>query len=363
MASFDPLNLTESASLNKTTFADAGFIDAGLRGVPAYDMLSAQALRRQIAAAAPALRLDSAVASGRDLLPAFDALLAAPDEAVRSTAAELAQRFGRYLAFLILTLSDRDSKPGSEAAAYRAHWSTIRRVHLGGGIVSGRLGPAMRDAAIDVLHAAGRNDLRLDVALNAGVLPLVGAARSVSPGVKAALVCDFGSTNAKCAFALCESGALTALRLLPRAPVSLPADAGPSVRAESLASFMIETLVSAWRAGRGAGVPLGYQIGASVAAYVRDGHPIEYGADAGYYLLRRLGANASEALSQRLSDNLGDTLRVTLTHDSSTAARAVAGAERCAVIMLGTSLGVGFAPPAGDVLPLAAGFEVTRDAS
>ena len=41
------------------------------------------------------------------------------------------------------------------------------------------------------------------------------------------------------------------------------------------------------------------------------------------------------------------------------AARAYAGTPRAAVILLGTSLGGGFSPPAAELLPLASDFSVS----
>jgi hypothetical protein len=358
MPRFDPFALTPAASLNQTRLADAAFIDAELRAVPGYDMLSAAALRRQIAAEAKALHLESALALSADLLPNLDACLAASDNAVRAAALDLAQRFGRCVAFLVLTLVTPAAASGlsDDAAAYRAHWTTIRHVYLGGGVVSGRLGIAMRDAAIETLGAARRADVRLDVAPNAAVLPLIGAARSLQTVAEAALVADFGGTNARLGYATYGDGALTSLRLEP--PVAVPQPGTGVTGADGVGAFITDTLAMAWSRGRQEGFQLAPEIAVSLAAYVHDGHPIDYGSEPGYYALHHLGANASEALSQRLSGAVGQTVRVTLSHDGTTAARAFAGARDAALIMLGTALGVGFVPPERDLRPVAPGFRV-----
>ena len=277
---------------------------------------------------------------------------------MHAAATHLAQRFGRYLAFLVLTLVPPTATSGlSDAAAgYRAHWSTIRHVYLGGGIVSGRLGQTMRDAALETLLAAGMPDLRLDVAPNAAVLPLIGAARGLPADTPAALVADFGSTNARLGYAAYRDGALTSLRLA--LSISVPAQDGGTTDADALAGFITDALANAWSRARRGGLRPAPEIAVSLAAYIHDGQPVEYGSDAGYYALRRLGTDAGDVLSQRLSAVVGETVRVALSHDGTTAARALAGASNAALIMLGTALGVGFVPPEQGLRPLAPGFEV-----
>ena len=355
MATFDPYALTPAASLNRTRFADAAYVDAELRDLPAFDMLSAAALRRQIATEAKNLRIESAMALNADLLPNLDACLAASDASVRSAAIELGRRFGRYVAFLVLTLVTPASSAGlsDEAATYRVYWNRIRHVYLGGGIVSGRLGAVMRDAAHDMLREAGRDDLSIEVAPNATVLPLIGAARSLQTDATAALVADFGGSSVKLAYATYRDAALTSLRTTPL--VVVPAAEAGEAGAEKLAGFITDTLTSVWRRS---GLALATEVGVCLAAYVRDGQPAEYDSDAGYYVLRRLGANAGEALSQRMSRAVGETIHVRLSHDGTTAARALAGTPDAALIMLGTALGVGFVPPEHGLRAIASGFRV-----
>ncbi|HMA33648.1 MAG TPA: hypothetical protein VKY74_04130 [Chloroflexia bacterium] len=72
-----------------------------------------------------------------------------------------------------------------------------------------------------------------------------------------------------------------------------------------------------------------------------------------YAQLHTLTDNLGAWLAQQISRRIGRAVAVELVHDGTAAARAYAGAPRTAVIMLGTALGVGFAPeaPLGPVAP------------
>ena len=91
---------------------------------------------------------------------------------------------------------------------------------------------------------------------------------------------------------------------------------------------------------------------------MRDGQPLT--SQGGVYAaLNTLSPNLAALLAERLTLALGRPCAVTVFHDSSTAARAYAGTPRTAVILLGTSLGGGFAPPAVGFVALAPDFAVS----
>lgn len=96
---------------------------------------------------------------------------------------------------------------------------------------------------------------------------------------------------------------------------------------------------------------------ASVAGYFVDDHPLPE-AVGRYADLRPLTPSAGKAISELVSTQLGRKIRVSLQHDGSCAARAFAGEAHTAVIMLGTSLGMGFAPMS-PLRPVAPTFTIT----
>ena len=372
----DPARLTPTASLNRVRIVDLPglALDPDVRGRTGYALLSAQALAAVIRPHAPALALTAEKQSDDTLLlPAFDRSLASRDPAVRAVARDLARRFGRSLGYLLLTLRRGDlvnrQARGEWDDTYWSHWAGIRAIWLGGGLVRGRLGRHIRRHAADLLAASGASDLALRISMSPTLLPLIGAARTVSPSAhRAALVLDFGGSAVKRALARYDdAGALAALHPLPSLPAprlagDITSDPTPE-QAHSLAAEMARVIASSWREASTLHPdhPLAPYIPLSLAAYVRDGHPLPRQVGT-YTALRALPENAASALSRRVSALVKRPLDVSLLHDGSAAARARAGTPHAAVILLGTALGVGFVPRgAASLRPLAAGF--TRESA
>jgi hypothetical protein len=270
---------------------------------------------------------------------------------VRAAAEELADERGEYLAHHIATLHRGDA--ASRAArsewdeSHWAWWAGIRRIVLGGGTVNGALGRRVAAAARGWLQRWGI-DVAVEVSERPGLLPLIGAARSVPAGATSALVMDFGNTGAKAASARFEGGVLTGLSTLPTQATSQytdPAVTDPdNSRVRAHAEFMVGLMASHWRRAREAGPGLAPAIECSLACYMAGNHPVGlYRGD--YARLGILGPNLGEWFSQRVSAALGEAVRVELHHDGTCAARTYAGAESTAVLMMGTWMGVGFAGP------------------
>jgi hypothetical protein len=363
---FDPLNLDNRVSLNRTRLASHPAIDASAQGREAWDLLSAAAVRTQIQSRAVELGIDGPGFIEADPVVLLQGCFESQSPAVRTAAGNLAARLGEVVAYLLMTLtrSGSDRQATRFRHAYLDHWRKVQRVHLGGGIMRGALGRHMSDSCLEVLAREAIADPTVALAASPHLLPLLGAAYSAEPeDAASALVFDFGNSNVKHGIAHYEWGTVT--RLAVRGQVrtqGLPDEiAGTSHPADArrIADFMAGVIASDWREAVAAGEAPSAHIVASIACYLRDGRPLDY--DAGYASLRLLSDNAAAYLSQAVSERVGREVRVTLSHDGTTAARVYAGQPHTAVIMLGTWLGVGFAPEdASGLRPLASGFEVTR---
>lgn len=361
-APLDPQRLTPAASLNRVMIVDLpGLdVDAGLVGRTALDLLSAPALVEALLTDADALGLDATERSNPGALPPLlDRCLASSDPQVRAAAERIARRFGRRLGYIILALrrgdaANRAARPDCDAS-YWDHWSRVGRIWLGGGRASGRTGPALLRAADALLREAGMDDCALDLADAPAHLPLIGAARSVPPGARRALVLDFGHSYIKRAIAGYTGAALTSLRSLP--PLPAPhIDTAASDAVQSLAEALVDALVDSWRAAQEYG-DLALAIVASVASYIADNHPLP--RQSGLYAQTyALGDNLGRWLARRAGQRLSRAVTVTLLHDGSAAARTYAGAHDAAVIMLGTSLGIGFPPSEEGLRPVAARLDI-----
>jgi hypothetical protein len=340
----DPANLTPAASLNRVRFTELWGFQIPTRMVDwaAYALLSAKALS------------DLRARSGSE------------DEAAR--------RFGERLGWLLVTL--RLGDPASRAArpdwdeSYWQHWAAITTVFLGGGVASSELGAKIAEQAARTLAEAGMGDCAVQVAPWPEHLPMIGAARTVtdvpptgvSPGVSSAVVFDFGHSYVKRALARYQDGALNELRLLPRLPARLPeipsgADPTPE-QTHSLGERMVATMAETWRAARIFDEAVSPTIVASLASYMRDGQPLAR-QGGGYAYLLSLSENLADWLAERLTDTLGREITVRLLHDGTAAAMSVSGEPTTAVIMMGTSLGVGFPPADAPGCAISRGFAVT----
>jgi hypothetical protein len=363
----DPLHLTPTASLNRLRIVDLPgvVLDPDVGGKTGYELLS-------VAALAAAIRRDAAALGLRDdeeddgaVLRAFDRCLVADDPAVRGAAQALAARFGRRLGYLLATLRrgdaiNRRARPDWDDTYWR-HWAGICRVWIGGGLVSGHLGPhLLRQAA-----AVGDGETPayvLRLAAEPALLPLIGAARSVPVGCQTAVVCDFGQSEIKRALAVYEGTMLVALRLLPRLPARFATPnrdgAITTGQVRQLADELVAILADTWRAAHARGPRPAPVLVTSLAAYVRDGQPLPRQGGA-YATLHRLSANLGQWLSCRVSERAGHPLEVVLLHDGSAAAQVYAGEALAAVLLLGTALGVGFPPPRGSLRPITRHLLVT----
>ena len=277
------------------------------------------------------------------------------DTTVRTTAGVIGRRIGRNLGYILLTLNRGDvinrAARGEWDDSYWDHWHGIRCVWLGGGLIKGRLGPHVSQHAEAVLNEAGVGDYAIRVSPYAPVLPLVGAARCAPRACRTALVFDLGNTLIKCARATYENDELSELHRLPSYPVGWTeieqASDDPVHRVSRFLSHLVTAIATTWHS---AGISPSSPILASVATYVQDGHPMI--ARGAYGQLRQITDNLQDELAQRLSVQLGTAIDVSLVHDGTAAATAYAGMENTAVIMMGTALGIGFPPPAGNLWAL-----------
>ncbi len=359
----DPAHLTPAASLNRVRIVDLPGValDDAIRGKTAYELLAARTLADDVRRHADVLGLDGPRATpDTTLLPAFARRFAGDAPRAQDAAEGIARRFGRSLGWLILTLMrgdaiNRRARPDWDDT-YWDHWAGIGTIWLGGGLARGPLGARIRHHAATVMAADEGHACALHLAAHPSLLPLIGAARGVPPASAAALAFDFGQSAVKRALALYEGGTLTALRPLPSLPAPATFSAGgddltlDGVR--DLADRMVAAMADTWE---GVALPdraLAPMLVASVASYTVDGQPLPRQGGP-YSQMYRLSDNAARWLGRQVSQQLGRSLDVTLIHDGTTAARTYAGAESTAVIMLGTALGVGFAPPHGSLRPVA----------
>ncbi|MFC1976230.1 hypothetical protein ACFLXQ_07515, partial [Chloroflexota bacterium] len=338
----DPQQITPSISLNRVQLIDLPglTIDPEVKGKTGSGLVSATVLTQLIRQHSDELQLDPSM-DDHELRLALDDCFTGEQAIVRTAAENVGRRIGRNMGYLLLALKRGDAINRAARSewddSYWTYWGKIKRVWLGGGLVSGRLGPAIEQHALAVFKEAGVDDYAISVSPYASALPSVGAARYAPPDCQTALVFDFGSTMIKCALAAYQDNRLTTLRRLPSYPTEwkkiIQALNDPTHQASHLFSRMISVIANTWHHARNEGLLPASPIMASIAAYVQAGHPLT-GA---YMQLRRITDNLQLELSRQVSMQLGETIDVRLIHDGTAAATTYAGTKNVAVITVGTA--------------------------
>ncbi|HEY6745101.1 MAG TPA: ROK family protein [Mycobacteriales bacterium] len=301
----EPCRVSPVASINR----------AALGGRAARDLLGAPGLTALAAEAG--LHPDGPVRSY------LDRRLDVGDPAAEQVAAEYGRRLGTLLA--ALRAGERAVRPEWEHPSWWARWAAATTVWLGGGLAGGPFGALVAGRA----GAEVGPGCRVVVAPDPADLPLLGAAYTSRRPHGPALVLDFGHSWVKRAVAGWDGGTLTGLRRLASVPAPGQDADGPEVAAD------VARILTGARAE--AGDPAGPVV-AAMAAYVLDGQPVRTPLGT-YARLADVSADVPGWLAARTG------VPVTLLHDGTAAAHALPPDPHAIVVLLGTSLGVGFPHP------------------
>jgi hypothetical protein len=353
-----PIPYTPShVSVNRVRIVDLPGVpvDEGVRGRTAYELVSSRALIEYAREQAAALALPTAwLIENREArveIPRYvDSCLHSSRPEARLAAQAIAERLGRNLGHVLLTLKrgdevNRQARPDWTAADWE-RWARVRKVWLGGGVMSGRLGALMREAAQGYLDQAGAGDqLAVAIDAHAPLMTILGAGRYLPP-VDWALCLDFGQTLVKRAYLHFAAGAMIGVQILP--PILVDWDNTGAVnrpdpaRARPVLHFVSKTIARALEQWAGNTRPPVFDVMVCVAAYVQGGRLLGNGI---YAQMSALADDLRPVLAQSVMDETGHQVRVSLIHDGTAAAAVHAGEHDSAVILAGTALDVGFPPP------------------
>jgi hypothetical protein len=337
------------ASLNATVVAalpeDLATDDVlGRRGVR---LVSGLWLRRELAADAVELRLD--LGSPRLFHDFADRLSSAEVScSTRALASDIAVRMGRHLGCLLLTLlrgeaANRAVRPAWGDAQWR-FWADVRRVVVGGGLLSGSIGDVVVPAAQAVLDSHEAGHVRIERSPWGDAIGLVGLARVLPVASDCRAVLDFGQTSVKRGVARYQAGRLAAVRVLSErpcpcpSPIELSTDRDEVARQwEGMLELMVETVGEA-RPMTGDTT----EISISLACDLRHGVPEPIEARACYGRLQVLRPNLTDLFRESLAERLATEVCVRLVNDGPAAALAEDPDDHCAVLTVGTAMAVGF---------------------
>lgn len=321
----------------------------GVVGKTGHELVSTSALNRLIEAHQQALGLlpDTDEATSRAY---FRVLLSAGDPIAR----QIAERLGRNLGYLILTLRradeiNRAAYPQWHAADWK-RWQRVEQVYLAGGLLSGTTGMLIAQAA-QAITRPEMPHLRLTIADHPTYLALIGAARYVTTELSTH-VFDFGSTYVKRARVMYGSYGLERVHILDRigTNIGLTADRDD---AQHIFNRMVVTIAETCDENTTGIIPI------SLSAMV-DEHGQLTATDYSIYShLLHLTDDVGGMLADAISRQTGRPLTVRLLHAGTAAATTYANKPKSAVLMLGAHVGAGFPVPHAKLRPIAPNLSVT----
>lgn len=345
-------------SMNRVRMMDLPGLDfpESCKGKFAFHLLSTAHLKNMVLGHNDVLGLD---ANSPDLLRAFDGCFTAVSAQVRATAKEIAEEYGRFLAYLLLTLKRGDAINRAARADWRdvhwEFWAQIEQVYVGGGVLAGHLGAIAIAQAEWMMHEAGFPDFTLIRSPYAAHLPLIGVGRDAPADAQAMLAFDFGQTNVKTAVSHYNGGELVQLTSLPSHPApctDLNLNKDPFLAQETFDQMLL-IIEKSWHHAQ-AQFSLTPRISMSVACYMLDGHPIKAYDWGCYGRLQALTTHMQTMFTEQISARLNMPIQVKLHHDGAAAAMVYAGVEKTAVLTFGTAIGNGYPSDGLELRPLSA---------
>jgi hypothetical protein len=341
---FDPQQLTAAASLNRLRVEmDGAKIPPEITGKSGFELCSGKALAGIIRRRAGALGFEHGItADDRELIRRFDDCLTTAAPNTHAAAMVVVRELARNMAFIVLTARRRSQAANLDEwdRGYWQHWQKITTIVFGGGIVAGNVGREFAKAVCEQWAQLGLPSVNFLVDPRAGRITIDGLASALKDRKGQFLLFDFGGSFVKRGLAEPSSGTMPIVQQLEK--VSVPPEvANPSDDAaggKSVLEFMVQTIVATW---------LQYQVPVTIlpvglAAYLVDGHPCVQGG--GYTAMHHVTENVQTNLSQEIGRRINQDVNVRLVHDGTAAAMKYCGSQNLAVIMMGTALGVGFAP-------------------
>ena len=201
MDAFNPSHLRPLASLNRRKVIALPGVDPEIIGKTGAELLSKRVLIKLIAPYQQELGFDSAETG--EYPEQLNIVLESNNQTRRKIAEAIAGEYGRRLGWLVASIllspTGLTSPLDEWEAAYLDHWKTkVDELILGGGMSNRTLGKLICAQLESVLNQCGIADKRIGIAESPSYLALIGAARSLPPGMPGkAIVADFGQTRAK----------------------------------------------------------------------------------------------------------------------------------------------------------------------
>ncbi len=336
-----------SPSLNRLRLMELPGVDLPqqVKGKLAFDLLSSDAVKSMIRPFTDELGLTS---ENVNLITGLDRCFSVGPPEARARARMLAQEYGRHLGYVLLALKRGDAANRSARAEWGEDhwefWGNINSIWVGGGLSAGPFGQIAVDAAAELVTSAGFPAMSVQLTPFHKDLSVIGAGRFAPAGTEVALLADFGHSHVKQACAIYEDDVLVEIHHFADldAPCQDFIDGDGSLEGIiRQAEWMQDAIADSWHEAIDLGLDPEPTVIASLACYMHHGQP--YSTEMGCYgRLQLLDDNLQEFFADQLSLQLEMPVHLRLIQDGTAAAAVYAGAENCAVLTLGTAVGVGF---------------------
>ena len=319
--------LTSTASLNMLPIAD---------GVTAKDLCAARIIMARLHGylSAQGIEID------KDWLDRFVACLSDPTASAGAHAC--VDAIAHDICRVLLTLKGITPYPYAKwSAEHWAHWQSIDRIYLAGGMLAPPLGTALLAAVQRRLHTYGLHDLELKLADHPPIISIIGAARYAARFCDNALLFDLGHTNIKCG-SLNRSGDGCEIHSYPIIPSrEMQWDYSERSAAKILDEHICDVITALYLQVLSEGREPGETMSISIANYVSADRLAVRG---GYAKLSLIAEDYRAHLSETLSARLNRRMDIHFIHDGTAGAYAVQTNDwrREAFFGMGTSLSVGF---------------------
>lgn len=319
--------LTPTASLNMLPIAD---------GVTAKDLCAARVIMARLHGflSAQGIPID------KDWLDRFVDCL--NDPACAAAAHSCVDAVAQDVCRVPLTLKGITPYPHAAwTDAHWAHWRSIDRLYLAGGMLGSALGPALLAAMQNCLTEHGLRGFELLLADHPPIISIIGAARYAARFCENALLFDLGHTNIKCG-SLSKSGDRFEIHAYPIIPSrEMQWDYSELGAAQILDEHITDVITALYLQVIAEGREPGNTIAISVANYISADR---FAVRGGYGKLNLIASDYRSYLANALSARLNRKMDIHFIHDGTAGAYAVQTADwrREAFLGLGTSLSVGF---------------------
>lgn len=342
--------ISARCSLNRAVLAELPLrgIDDEIEGMDFKRIFSTPSIVAEIRALSKRYGIDVSDKSDNDLPKILSEGIVSPDARLRQLSERIAEKFGKRLGLILLTLrtglpANRAARADWDDSCWR-FWAELDTVILTGGLASSMLGRRFKEHIHAVFDKAGVKPYHVTLFDNGRYLGVMGLAQRLMSDNTSALVLDMGHTGIKRALVRKGIGEISGFTPMSSMPSEymrskFDSDSDKLNMAVELHRRIVNIVTSTYKE-LSVHESLDDTVLISIANYVHSG--VLNPERGGYAKLSVLGVNYASVLEEDLSGELHRNIKVRLVHDSTAAALYFEGMDNCACVTLGTGFGVGF---------------------